>query len=240
MKFTFGVTILCLVLMLVLWFQCGQLRSRKAEISRLNQNVLALKDVVRFTTAKNGQLEQNKLSFIVKTGELEKLNKSLADEVKNTKGKVVYIAKTSTSIKHDTTTLVVTVDSTPDGLRTRFSFDTTYSPGNSRKIKGYVQASTGVLEQDEINFTAVTGLKRNSKGDYEIFFRTNYPGMAATNLEGAYIPHNALKDDFKAKRKRLGVGVSIGYSPLSYDLNTKVFEFKNQITAGIGISFKIW
>jgi hypothetical protein len=227
----------------VIYFQSRQLRSVRVELVRVNQNVKALADDVRITETKNGEAETNRYALLLtKVSELENLNKSLYEEVKKTKGSVTYISNIMAGIKGDTGKVPTVITNSPTGFEISFNADKTYSEGNFRKLKGFtkvgVSDTSTFITEDQVNLTATTGLKKNEKGDYEIFFRSPYPGLSVEKLEGAYIPKASLSDDFKTKKKRFGFGLNVGYSPLAYDLNNKKLEFKNQITAGVGITYK--
>lgn len=210
---------------------------------KLNVNIAALNDAVRTTRSKNAELEFNRKSFITdRIEELESVNASLAEEVKNTKGKVVTIEKAGARIiLHDT--ILGPVQAFNNGKDSGFvagiDLNTTYSAGNYRKLTGVVtvvgdSASTDLKE--EIGLSAVTGLKKNEKGDFEIFFRSQFPNLTITSLEGTYIPKNQLIPP--VKKKHLSLGVNLSYSPLAYKLDTKSLKLESQITFGAGISYR--
>ncbi len=221
----------------------GANRKLKYENKKLENNVIALNDEVRITKNKVNQLEYNRRTFIVdRIEELEALNKNLAQEVKNTKGKVVYLQGSKITVKD---TIIIPGSVVHDTARSIYSingsFDTLYSPGNYRAVSYNVlfdpndSVATAAFVE-EFGMSVITGLKKNAKKDYEILFRSQFPGLKSVALEGAYIPRNQLEKDFK--RKRLGVGFQLGYHPLSYDLDAKGFKLRNQISAGVGVSYK--
>lgn len=240
---------LAAVLFILPWSLLKCERNKNAELKyekfKLEANIEALHDTVRQTRDKNDELEFNRKSFITdRTEDLEKLSSDLASELEATKGKVLFLSKSKTKILvHDAIpgrvdTFNTGIDS---GLVVGFNLDTAYSPGNTRKLQGKVtigQKTPSAEIQEEIGLAAVTGLKKNDKGDYEIFFRSQYPNLTITSLEGNYIPANQLIPP--TKRKRLGVGLNLSYSPIAYKLSTKQFAFEGQITIGAGIHYRLF
>lgn len=240
LKAYFIAALVVLGLVGVIAFQQGKLKAQKARIDNLNQNLKAATDSIRIVIDKSGDTQYNKLTYLVdKVSELEKFNKDLAAEVNKTYGKVISIEKLGVKIAHDTITISDGVDTSNGNLVVRFDKDTTYSPGNARKLSGTTSIDSGrattSITRDELYFTATTGLVKQSNGDYEIFFRSAYPGLTLTGLEGAYIP----KSQITPKKKRFEFGFQAGYTPLYYDFTKKKAGFSNQITAGIGLNFKL-
>lgn len=223
-------------------------RQLKYENKKLNINVTALNDSVRISKNKINELEFNRKTFITdRIQELEKLSKDLASEVKNTKGKLVALQSSKIKIKTKDTlpiqivTVTDTVPGAPSGFTAIVNLDTTYSPGNYRKLSHelrFYSNDTSSTLTEELGIKLITGLKKNKKNDYEILFRSNFPNLTVTELQGAYIPRNQLKNDFK--KKRITLGAHIGYSPTAYDLTERRFKFRNQITGSIGINYQFF
>lgn len=242
MKALLGILIaFSLACLITIEIQTRQLVNRKHKIERLTTNLGAARDSIRVTVDNNGDSQFNKLSYVVdKLSELEKLNKDLADEIKATKGKVAQIANIGVKIAHDTVRISDVVDTSNGSVVVSFNRDTTFSPGNARRLHGTTSidssGATTTITRDELDFTATTGLTKTSNGAYEIFFRSTYPGLTLTKLDGAYITKNQLAKDFK--EKRLQFGFQLGYNPLIYNLTSQKFSIENQLSAGIGLNFK--
>jgi hypothetical protein len=243
-KFKVIVSALLIVAILFILFQQKQVREAKREKQVAEHNLAAATDTIRVTKAKNGQIEFDKLSFIFQEiSDLKKANADLYKEVKNTKGNVNTIIKSDLQIVHDTVPLVVKghlIDST---VVADFSFDTTYSPGNFRKRAGYTKydlrtgKSSGVLSNDQTGIVLVTGIKNLDKGKPEIFVRSTYPGLEITKVDGAVLD----KSLFRKKQPLITIGASIGYTPLTYDIKDKKFEFKpTRIGGSIGLNFNLF
>lgn len=228
---------------LLLYTESCSKKKLKAEINSLKTNIDALTDTVRITKTKNNELEFNRKTLITTIKDLGQLNEKLAKEVKTTKGKVVYIQGTKVVVR-DTLMLPgkIVHDTVTNDVYIKAELDTTYSPGNykSTVFLATIPANSDYLQNvsltQELGMAFITGLKKNEKGDYEILFRTDFPGIKSVVLDGAYIPKNQLKQDFK--RPRLSFGIQAGYSPLSYDLKNKKLELKNQFTAGFGLNYR--
>lgn len=217
-----------------------RLSSTKQLLQRSEANLKASNDSLRITKNKQGEEEFNKLSYIVaNVEELKSLNKRLADEVKDIKGKVKNIQSIDFQIKHDTINTETIVDRTDTTLRILNSYDTLYSKGNYRlfmfenKYNLKTNVVSGRMLTDVIGFTATTGLKKLD-GAYKIFVTPHYPGMEVTHLEGAII------DDgfFKRKKKKITLGAGLHYVPVALDVKTRQFDFNPyRIGATIGINY---
>ena len=221
--------------------------SLKAQLVASEQNIKALNDTIVVVKDNAGKEESNKLAFITsQASDLKRLNDSLYKTVQQIKGKVNTIEVIKTEIKHDTVTkLISVVDTSNDSIKISFKHDTVYSFGNFRNIEGnsIFDKKTGIsstfLIKDDIGVKLTTGIKDMDKGKPVIFVKSDYPGFTITSLDGAVINPNLFQKK-KTLFDRFSFGVNLSYSPLSYDLTSKNFGFKNQITLGGGIGFKIF
>lgn len=234
-----------LVFMLLWLKQCNDNKVAQKKLIVAEHNINALQDTLRVTKNKVGETEYNKLAFLTdKLENLEKLNTDLYKTVKNIKGNVSYITNGTVSVVHDT--LELETEGSRDGnlVITDFSFDTTYSKGNSRSIKGWTQydleteSTLAKLTKDSLSMSFSTGIKNLDKGTPTIFLTSNYPNFSVTELQGAILDPNLFNK--KTKQKKLGIGLQLGYSPLSYNLSNKKFGIVNQVTLGVGLSYKIF
>jgi hypothetical protein len=253
-KISFGVRekiIVALVIIVIALFglnkwNYNKLQEAKNEIVRTEHNLKAALDSVRITHAKDGSVEYDKLSFIVKDlNELKKINAELAHEVAITKGKVMAIHKITANLKSDTIPLIVEKPVVKDGIAKIIGKDSTdFSPGNFRRIETETfyntkdSTSTSKVTRHEISFTAITGLKKTNTG-YEIFVRPDYPGLTVTDLRGAIIN----KEFFQTPKTRpplVSFGLFVGWTPYVYDLKAKKGVLNlNQVGVGAGLNFNI-
>lgn len=241
------VAALIAVLFLINIVQYKSNREVKKELAVSEQNVKAATDSVRITKDKAGKDESDHLAFYVtKNSELEKINKDLADEVKNTKGKVTTIVKEHVKIVTDTIEVAAktTVDTINNQavVKTDFALDTVYNPGNFRKLKGFTTynsisgISNATINTDEIGIAIVTGIKNVDKGKPEIFVRSNYPNFVVTDIQGAVLDPNLFK---KSHPSLLTASINIGWVPITYDWVSKDFSTNTHrigVSAGIGIN----
>ncbi len=246
-KCAFYVTILAIIFACINFWQFNNNQTLEKQLMVSEQNLAAANDTLRFTKALNGQREANILAFWTnKASNLEKINADLYKEVKNTKGTVSTIIKGGIEIIHDTTYL--TAETIPpvskeDIIKTSFSFDSTYSPGNFRNLAGYTQynpkdsSSKGVLLKDNIGMTFVTGVKNLDKNKPEIFLRSNYPGFEVLELQGAVLDPNLFKP--KKKAPLFIISATVGWVPVTYNVFTKQTEINFQrigFSAGVGLN----
>jgi hypothetical protein len=243
-RYSVIVTVLAIIFAFVNLIQFNQNAITKKKLAVAEHNLQAANDTLRVTIDKAGKEETNKLAFLMdEISDLKKMNVDLYNEVKNIKGKVSTVIQGDVTVVEKPVPFVVKAELADSTVRADFAFDTTYSPGNFRKIAGYTKynlkngESSGVKTTDEIGIKFTTGIKNLDKGKPEIFLKSDYPGFSVTALEGAVIDPNLFK---KPRQKKLSVGLHVGYSPLYYNLDTKKTGFANQLTAGVGLNYKIF
>lgn len=225
--------------------QCNKTQVLKKKLAVAEHNIQAANDTIRITRDKANQIEYDKLAFLTdKLSNLEKLNADLSDEVKKIKGKVTTIIQGQVQIIHDTVPLIVKGELIDSTVRADFNFNKDYNTGNSRKLAGYTKydlrngQSEGQLTLDEIKIKFTTGIKNLDKGKPEIFLKSDYPGFEVTALDGAVLDPGL----FKAKKRSplITTGINIGWTPATYSIKDKKFEFKpDRIGATIGININI-
>ena len=189
-----------LVLALLLLRQCGLNSDLKFENAVFQQNQIALNDSIRTVKNKVGEEVFLKNTLIAEKDELKSLNESLYKEVDKLKGEVLYISKISASIKTDTVYIDNQI-SLLDGGINRLSWDyfKAYNKDNSRHISGYTEFlidTTNIgfkiidkgttISNDVMNINIVTGLEELDES-YQIFIRTDYPGINFNNIDGAIL-----------------------------------------------------
>lgn len=243
-KLVFLLTIAVILLILSNLHTCKSLQISEKKLDVSAQNIKVLNDSLRINISNNGDSEANKLAFLTdKVSNLEKLSQNLAQEVRNTKGKVSTVISGDVKIIHDTVPLVIDAKILDSSVTSVFNFDKKYSEGNSRSLQGFTKydlrtgQSSGLLTKDSINLSFVTGIKNLDKGKPEIFLRSDYPGFQAVRLEGAVLDPKLFRP--KNKQKLLTVGLSIGYVPLTYDIAAKKLDFNISrvgISGGVNIN----
>lgn len=191
-----------------------------------NQNLLALKDSVRVYRNKAKELTYEKYSLISSNKSLDSLNKELAEELKNARGKVITIIKYKTIYKRDTVYVNNTLTKYLDGKYSLdWKSDSIYSIGNYRTLSGnsFFKLDTLTntitplytrINQDEIGFSMVTGLQEKDSL-LEIFVTPKFPNMVVTDIQGTLIDpreSEVIKKFFPAKKWSVGPYFGIGIS----------------------------
>lgn len=239
-----GFLVILLLIFLIIANNQKQKADQKAEIAEYNLKVST--DSIRITLDNLGKNETNKLAYLTNSVEnLGKLNNSLAEEVKKIKGSVSTIVQGEVKIVEKPVPFVVKSEFVDSTIFVRFSYDTTYSPGNFRKLSGYSsydlrsQKTSGQKEQDEIGIKLVTGIKNLKEGKPEIFFKSDYPGLNVTSLEGAVLDPDLFKP--KKKTPLITPGIMIGYDLLLWDNKTKVAKvIPGSFSISAGLSFNLF
>jgi len=225
-------------------YNYNRLQEAKQEIKIADANLAAAKDTIRIIKTQDGSLNYQKLAYIAKSVEdLKKTNADLYAETQNLKGDIKMIQKAQLIIHTDTTKLIVKSELIDSTIHLNSTFDTTYSKGNyhsmalahTYNLKNGVSA--GYILKDEIGFTAVTGLKKTNNG-YEIFLNPKYPGLKVESLEGAFIDKSVFAPPAAKKRSKFSFGGSVGWTPVTYEFNTKQSSFNlTRVGATVGLNF---
>lgn len=241
-----------ILVVLIGWLIINFLVAKNAEIHKklevATYNLKVTQDSLRITKDLAGKQEYNKLAYLTdKVTDLAKINQDLATEVRAIKGKVGTIIQGDVKIVEKPVPFEVKAQLVDSNIVARFKYDTTYSLGNFRKLSGYTSYDlrtgkvSGQKEQDEIGVKVVTGIKNLDKNKPEIFFKSDYPGLQVTEVQGAVLDPSLFKG--KDNTPLLTPVISIAWTPLTYTSNSKAFDFnlnKFSIGAGVGINiFKL-
>lgn len=228
--YTIIMFIATIILSLFLFQTCSTLKQerelRKYQIEQDEQNISALKDsIILSFNKKLNAYEFEKNNYVVqKLSDLEKYNKSLAEELKKVKGDVIAAIKTNAIIDLGTVTVsnnLEVLDSNLYGLR----FDNHY------KDAGFEQHIAGIskfymypnnitknweLKPDstffDINTSTINvtyGFKEEND-TYKVFAISKSPKVIFDDLTGGYIIKKQPTDAPK-KTKKWGVGPYGGY-----------------------------
>lgn len=237
-------TLAILTLFFVNKYNYNKLLEAKQIIKIADANLQAAKDTIRIYKTQDGSLNYQKLAYIAKSVEdLKKTNAELYTETQNLKGDIKLIQKAQLVIHTEPSTLVIKSQLIDSTIQMNSSFDTTYSPGNYHSLAMFHSydltnhTAVGTILKDEIGFTAITGLKKTDNG-YEIFLNPKYPGLRVESLEGAFIDKNVFLPPAAKKRSRFSLGGSIGWTPITYDINTKQGSLNlSRVGATVGLNF---
>lgn len=208
------------MLMAVLFFgyRTTTLSAENAVLMVQTQNAVAMADSVRYYENKVDELEGVKLALVTTNQDLDQYNIELAEELEKERGNVKTIIKNVVSVVRDTVLLenIVSVDSvSAETSYASVSFkDATQYESSSRFLEGttfveimdgLISNSTTSITRDEINLAIVSGFRQNDNNQYEIFARTDYPGVTF-DMDGA-----VLDIPEPTRQKKWGIGLGVGY-----------------------------
>jgi hypothetical protein len=194
----FVVTIAILAFLLLK--QCNKVQDLKLENKVGVQNIIALNDSIRIVKNKWDEEITLKNTYITSGKELENINKNLSDKIKKLEGDVLYASNIISSIKTDTIFIENEVIRYPDGTnQLSWSYNKDYGNGNSRFLDGNSRFSIDLsdstfsildkgtsITRDITNLSILTGLTELDES-YQIFVKTDYPGITFSNIEGAIL-----------------------------------------------------
>jgi hypothetical protein len=245
-----NLTIIIAIIIILLMRSCS---GSSSEVNSLKQNVFALNDSIRTYKTKTGTLVYEKGALIAENGNLKKLNKGLADDIKYLKDHPIVVIQTRIIIKHDTIEVPVYISNpvwNEDGSVSRelkWSYDKDFGKGNSRKLSGKLDitvdtamnlTSTPVhITDDEFSMAITTGLTENKEGLLEIFVKSDYPGFSVSSMDGALIDpkkSDVLKKYFPPKKWSLGLYT--GFGPYVDPFNAKIGM---GVQLGIGLQYNL-
>lgn len=224
-------------------------QSLETDLEIASQNQSALRDSLRVSKNKIGNLEFSKQVLVAKNeSDVKKLNNRLDDVRKKLTGKVSELTETLASIESDTIFVEKTeVVDLPDNTKA-FSWyhSKVYDERNSRYISGQtrfrldstnneLRALGTTITRDEINFNVIQGLRTTKDGKVEMFATSDYPNFEVDELNSVIIEpstHPAL-EKFTNKRKiRFGFYSGLGGT---VNLSDSSITFGPQL--GFGIIF---
>lgn len=232
-----------LILYNVVLYKNNLVKDKKIAVAE--HNLKAANDTIRIVKDRVNKDEYNKLAYLTNSvNTLAKMNEELAKEIKNIKGNVQTIIQGEVKIKEVPVPFIVKAELVDSTVIARFKYDTTYSPGNFRKLSGYTTFNlkdhtvSGQKELDEIGVKLTTGIKNLDKGKPEIFLKSDYPGFSVTSLEGAVLDPKLFKP--KNKTPLITPVFYVGWSPVNYNLQNKNLTFSaNNLNIGFGVGFNL-
>lgn len=230
-----------LILYNVYLFKVSYDASRARDIAQHNLDVAL--DTIRLRENRDKVIYE-KLAYLTDNNtSLAKMNKELANEVKTIGGKVSTIIKTQIKILEKPIYVPVEGEILDSQVIARFKYDSTYSPGNFRRLSGYTSYNLkdGVVvakkEVDEIGIKFTTGIKDIDKGKPEIFLTSDYPGFKVTQLDGAIIDPKLFEP--KVRVPLITPTIAIGYTPVLYSPSNKQITLENRFGITIGLGFNV-
>jgi hypothetical protein len=250
-KNTFSVILIILILLLGggVWYFYNKVQGLEVALKSEAQNVNALRDSLRVSTTKNGDLVYSKSVLMGEKDKLEKWNSKLMDRIEELGGDVTQLSQTILSLEMELDSTdndeLVKVSDSIYGIK--WEFDKHYADGNLRILKGttsfmvthnptfVITPLKTKITRDYINISLLHGL-RYQGGYLESFSTSKFPGLSVLKQETAVITSNkktSLLDIFK---NNTSFGGYIGYGG-TYVVNEAKFYMGPQIGGGLNFTF---
>jgi len=232
----------------------------QTELRISQQNESALKDSIRTTTNKLGQVESSKQIIVAQNArDLKNLNAEMAEKYSKLEGKISSLTSTVIQLQG----VIQDMDSITTGFagltppdengiskgEFTWEYDRIFDDENSRSLAGKTRFSvdsTGTnytnvftdITKDVINFELTQGLRTTEDGKVEMFATSNYPLFEVKELNSVLIDpesHPALSQFSKRKKFSLGIYTGLGGT---INLSDSSIIFGPQF--GLGASWKLW
>lgn len=255
MNYQINFSTILIIILIVVGAKLGwdHYMSMKTELAITKQNNEALKDSVRVSTNKLGEVEYSKQIFVAQTQkDLKELNNDLAIAAKSFRGAVHEISQLEGRIDGLMGEIsnggdVVNLPSGEKGIT--WNFTKKYDNDNSRTLGGITRfnfdpntdtftPTTTEITEDQINFKLTQGLRTTKDGKVEMFASSNYPGFTVQSLNSVIIDpktHPALTKFTQKKKWHLGV-----YGGYGATMNLSNSEAIVGPQIGVGAMYKIF
>ncbi len=188
------------ILAFLLLKQCNKVQDLKLENKVGVQNIIALNDSIRIVKNKWDEEITLKNAYITSEKDLKNINQNLSNKIKSLEGEILYASNIISSIKTDTIFIENEVIRYPDGTnQLSWAYNKDYGNGNSRFLDGNSRFSIDLsdsafsildkgtsITRDITNLSILTGLTELDES-YQIFVKTDYPGITFSNIEGAIL-----------------------------------------------------
>jgi len=238
---------------------CGRNSNLREEADIKDQNISALTDTIKTVKLKNGEIQSSRDAWMANAKELEQYNKSLSDEVKAQKGKVVTLNRIVFQLRQDTADLhayinyLLTKYETPQKVndstwnvdwQLAYTYDSTnYDIFNGQTQVG-LKGPENYFKEITLNHNYTKMLKRESQigltwgqkwegtgknKKLRVYAQTAHPAFQTKLLEGVYV-------DYPQKRRWLtgfGVGPTLN---IGYDF----LHNQPAVVVGVGIHYNIY
>lgn len=241
--------LIAVVLGVILFYQRASINNLKADRETAKQNQYALKDTIKITKDRLGNAVYEKGLLVSDKKHLAELSQQLKQEIDELNGRIVILTSIGAIIIHDTMYTTNQIYTLPDGSKSlSWQFENIYSEENYRRLAGKtnfyldtmnmtVKDKGTTITEDLIHMNIITGINKNDKGLYNIFVKTDYPGMKFDKIEGAALDQKMFMKQEESNivfgpavfvgyglnpvNKTLGPQVSVGFA-LTYNLNKSI------------------
>jgi hypothetical protein len=235
------------ILCVAIYYLWNKSSDFKYNYLKKERNIQSLKDTIIQEKNRFNEIYYTNNLLINDKEELQQLNNDLFVELEKQRGKIAYLQSSIFSIstkkpKIDTTYIIANSDKNPCDTSVNYvvswDFSQTFDKDNFRILKGKTQfnINQGILgqaesfvEEDKINFNLITGIEKKNE-DYQIFVKSNYPGLIPSQIEGSFIPQKDLCPPPKKLKYSFGPIVNIG-------IGSSLNSFNVMPYVGVGVGF---
>ena len=225
------------VLAICLVFSIKSCNKNKYDVDRLNRNIAAMNDTIKFTKSKyDSTLVAQRMGFEASYDELALLNQKLQDELDKLgiphsgiiggshAGGVIELPEKDTAFVEIHDTIIKN-----HGFARQFDFSDEWRElaGTARYAYGNGKDTLGVsIDRDVVKFDYTVAMDKNN----QIYVHSNNPYVKFNELSGFIVPE---KSSYIYKRKKFNIGPYVGYG---YDIVKG--KFNPQI--GIGLTYSLF
>jgi hypothetical protein len=258
------VIVLIVVLLLFAVGECKRIVDQNREIDIHKQNQSALTDSLKYERNRNGDLVISIDGYIATVKDLKELNKNLAIEVQQQKGKVISLNTVVLRLRQDSSMLSKALDKANKIIGSFHQIDKdTYeatwtlpyrydkNPKDSLNydiFKGKTIVSVISKDPLELRHKDTYLLSRSSSiylvwgqkfegKKLRIFVESPYPGLSAANMQGVLIDPSTWPNVIPDKKRHWFTGFGVGPN-ISAGWN--VLQAKPAVTIGIGLHYTIY
>lgn len=231
-----------------------------AEKTKLEQNISAKNDTIKYYKSKTGTLQAEKEIFIKTEKELKKENSDLYKRIQKQEGNIISLNRSVIKLTQEKEELndtieklrkiigeAVQVDSNTWMFPWRLEYEwdsTNYDIFEGETFVSVSNKSPIKLKHDDTKLTyreTQIDIEFGEKvvdGKYNVFINSEYPGFKPETLEGVFIDPNSNKDIKKLMKKDhwfTGYSIAISITP-GYD----VINQKPTIVVGPSLNYNIY
>jgi hypothetical protein len=258
------VIILIIILIIIGAGECKRIVDTNREIDIHKQNIAALTDSLKYERNKNGDLVISIDGLISSVKDLRELNKNLAKEISEQKGKVISLNTVVLRLRQDSLMLAKSLDKANKIIGKFNEIDKdTYEAGwtlpyrydknpkdslNYDIFKGVTIVS--IISKDPLVLRHKDSylLNRNSSiylvwgqkfegNKLRVFVESPYPGLSVANMQGVLIDPSTWPNVIPMAKHHWFTGFGIGPN-ISTGWN--IIEAKPAIIFGIGLHYNIY
>ncbi len=223
-------------------------RELKTQLLTSQQNNAALKDSLRKSINKAGEIEYSKLVMVGEKKLIEENNAALKKELTKSKSKIFELTQINASIKNKNPIELTSEDITPE-IDSTYNINWKYKD-EYRLIEGITNFKlthnntltniTTTLKSDITNLNIMLGLRNNENNDLiEVYAYSNNSDFSVNGIQSAIInpQEHPILQRFTKPPKKLHLSLYSGYG-YTYSFNDN--NVYNGFQIGVGLTYNIF